>query len=170
MGLFCTDPFRDETETPPHPEDMGVHGKGLPSQAKEKETVNRFGADPFQDSKGPFDFFGTHLFQEEEAQLPFPCFNPSEEVEDPSRLLLGQSTRPDGLNDGRHLCLEEIFPTGESGLQSFVSSIPILITGVLGKNGLNEDIEKISPPLLPGNAAFPFQKMIDLAYLCFKLL
>jgi hypothetical protein len=163
MGLFCIHPFRDETKTSPHPEDMGVNGKGLPSQAKEKKAVNRFGTNPFEDPKGFLDLFGTHPFQEDEAQLPFPCFNPSEEVNDPSRLLSGQSTRPDGLNEGWHLCLEKIFPTGESGLQSLVGPIPIFIIGILGEYSLNEDIEKIGPPLPPGNAVFRFQKMMNLA-------
>jgi len=110
---------------------MSVNGKGLSSQTEEEETVNRFRANPFEAFKDLLDLFRTHLLQEEEVQLPFPFFNPSEDIEDASRLLLGQTTWSDGLNDRTRSCLKEIFPMGESGFQTLKRSIPISVVGIL---------------------------------------
>lgn len=131
MGLFCIHPLRNEAETFSYSEDMSVNGKGLSSHAEEQETVNRFRANPFEAFKSLLDLFRTHLLQKEEVQLPFPFFNPSEDIEDASRLLLGQTTRPNGLNDRPSSCLEDVFPIRESGLQPLIGPIPISVVGIL---------------------------------------
>jgi hypothetical protein len=38
MGLFRVQPLRNEAEAFPDPKDMGVHGKGLPSQTEKEKT------------------------------------------------------------------------------------------------------------------------------------
>jgi hypothetical protein len=58
----------------------------------------------------------------------------------------------------------------ELSLQSLVGSIPISIIGILGKNGLNEGIERIGSLRLPGNTISSFQKMADLFHLYFQSL
>jgi len=131
MGLLCIHSLWNEAETFSYSEDMSVNGKGLSSHAKKKETVNGLWSNALEATQRLLDLFGTHPLEEGKFQLPFPFFNPSEDIEDASRLLLGQTTRPDGLNDRTRSCLKEIFPMGESGFQTLKRSIPISVVGIL---------------------------------------
>jgi len=110
---------------------MSVNGKGLSSHAKKKETVNGLWSNALEATQHLLDLFGTHPLEEGKVQLPFPFFNPSEDIEDASRLLIGQTTRPNGLNDCPSSCLEDVFPIRESGLQPLIGPIPISVVGIL---------------------------------------
>ena len=61
MRLFCIHPLRNETETFPNPEHMGVYREGFSSKAKKEETVNGFRPNPFQASHHFMNLPGFHL-------------------------------------------------------------------------------------------------------------
>lgn len=131
MGFFCIHLVWNETHTFPHPEDMSINREGISSHSEKKEAMDGFGADPFEPLKGLLDLFGTHLFQEEKAQLPSPILKPLQDLANAPCFLLGQSARPDGLHNGACPCLEEIFPLRESGFQRMIGSISISVVRVL---------------------------------------
>lgn len=131
MGLFCIDPFWDDTQTLSHPEDMGINREGLSAHAKEKETVNGLWANAFEATQCLLYLFRTHPPEESEAEFSLAFLNPPQEIKNAPRFLIGQSTRSYGLNDRSRSCLEEIFPMREPTLQPMVGPIPILIVGVL---------------------------------------
>ena len=62
MGFFCIHFSWNETETLSYPEDMGIDGKRLPSQAKKKEAVNRLRANPLEAPQGLLNLLVAHLF------------------------------------------------------------------------------------------------------------
>ena len=62
MCLFSTHSLRDEAKTLPHSEDMSIHWESFSTHAKKKETVDGFGADPFQVANGFLNFIRIHLF------------------------------------------------------------------------------------------------------------
>ena len=55
---------------------------------------------------------------------------------------------------------------GKSFSQPLISPVPILIVGILRKNGLDENIQRISRTRSPGDAVMLFQKKSDLAQCC----
>jgi len=67
MRLFRVHPLRNETETFPNPEHMGVYREGLPSKAKKEEAMNGLGPDPFQAPHRFMNLAGFHLFQDGET-------------------------------------------------------------------------------------------------------
>jgi len=110
---------------------MSINGKGLSSHAKKKETVNGLWSNALEATQRLLDLFGTHPLEEGKAQFPLPFSYPSKEIQNASRLLLGQTTWSDGLNDRTRSCLKEIFPIRESGLQPLIGPIPISVVRVL---------------------------------------
>ena len=116
MCLFRAHSLRDETQPFPRSEDMGIHWESFSSHAKKKETVNGFGADPFQAPHGSLDFFRIHLSQKGKAHSSFAMFNPTEGLPDTPCFLFRQSPRSDGLNNSSRPCSEDIFPLWELGL------------------------------------------------------
>ena len=87
MRLLCVDLFGNESKAFPYSQNVSVNGKGLPSQTKEEQAVNRLGSNPFETPKGLLDLFLTHSFQESEAHLPFPLLEPLKDIHDTFRLL-----------------------------------------------------------------------------------
>src|SRR4030043_214060 len=162
MSLLCIDLFRNESKACPYSQNMRVNGKGFPSQTKEEQAVNRLGSNPFETPKGLLDLFLPHSFQESEAHLPFPLLEPLKDIHNTFRLLSCKSSRAKGFHNHPPLSVKDISPSGKLAFQSLVGPIPILVVGILGENGLNEDIQKISFPLPFGNSILPFQKSVDL--------
>ncbi len=161
MSLFCPHPFRNEPKALPDPKDMSIHRKGLSSQTKEKKAVKRFRTDPFQATDRFLDFFGIHLSQKGKAQCSFLFLDPTKNFSDPSRLLVSQPPWADSRNDRFRFRFENVLPAGESSFQSLISFVSILIVGVLRKNGLNENIERIPRRGPRGDAVLLFEKEGD---------
>ena len=88
--------------------------------------------------------------------------NPAKGLTDVLRLLIGQSGRPDGLNDCLHPCIKDVFPIWKLNFQSLERSISIQIIGVLGENGLDKDIERIVHLSIRRDSILSFQNLEDL--------
>ncbi len=62
MGLFETEPIRNQTQAFSHPENVGVNGESLPVESEQEETVKGFGPDSFEVPERFLDLFGGQLF------------------------------------------------------------------------------------------------------------
>jgi hypothetical protein len=169
MSFLCIDLLRNESKAFPHSQNMSVNGKGFPAQTKKEEAMNRLWSNPFEFPKALLDLFLAHPFQESEAHFPFPLPEPLKDIHDTLRLLSRKSPRAKGFHNHPPLSIEDIFPFGKLVFQSLVGPIPILVVGILRKNGLNEDIQQINFFLSFGNSIHPFQKGIDSLELSFRL-
>ena len=169
VSFLCINLLRNESKAFPYSQNMSVNGKGFPSQTKKEEAVNRLWSNPFEFPEGLLDLFLLHPFQESEAHLPFPLPEPLKDTHDTLRLLSRKSPRAKGFHNHPPLSVEDIFPSGKLVFQSLVGPIPILVVGILRKNGLNEDIQQINFFLSFGNSVRPFQKSIDSLDLSFRL-
>jgi len=67
MRLLCVHPLRNEAETCPDPEHMGVDREGFSSKAKKEETVNGLWPNPFKTSYRFVNLAGFHLLQDSET-------------------------------------------------------------------------------------------------------
>ncbi len=158
MSLLGIHLFWNETKTFPNPKDMSIHWKGLPPKTKEKETMKRFRADPFQGANHFLNFLRIHLFCEGKTQIPFPFFDPMKDFTDAPRLLFSQPTGLNGRNNRICFRPEDILPMGKTCFQSLIGFVPISIVGILGKNGLDEDIKGVPCKFPPWDSVLPFQK------------
>jgi len=131
MGLISIGPLRDETETFPYPQHMGVDRERFPSQTKKKEAMDRLGSNALQASHHLFDFLRIHPFQEIEAQRFIPFLDPSKDVADALRLLLRQAAGFDGLHHGIHFRLKHVLPLRKSPFQPLKSPIRIPVVRIL---------------------------------------
>jgi len=145
MCFFSIGLLRDEAETLPYPQHVGVDRKRLPSQTKKKEAMDRLRPDALQASHHLLDLLRIHLFQEIEVQRFIPSFEPSKDFANAFRLLSRQAARFDGLDHGIHFCLKHVLPQRKSLLQPLKGPVRIPVVRVLRQNGLHEDIEKVSP-------------------------
>lgn len=168
MGLLSIDLLRNKAEAFPNPQHMSINWKGIPSQAKKEDAVNGLWADPLKTSERLDDLFGAHPPEKTKAQPSFLSLDPLEDLSNAPCFLPSQSTRSNGLDDRARLCLEDIFPEGESTSQSPIGSVPIPIVRVLGENGLDEDVDGIGPSS-SRNPISPLQKLGDRLYLSSQL-
>ena len=131
MRFFSIGLLRDEAETFPHPQHMGVDRECLPSQTKKKEAMDRLGSNALQASHHFFDFLRIHLFQEIEAQRFILFLDPSKDVANALRLLSRQAAGLDGLHHGIHFRLKHVLPLRKSLFQPLKGPIRIPIVRIL---------------------------------------
>ena len=63
MCLFCIHPVWNNPEALSNPKDVGIHWKCFSSETEEKETMDGFWTNSFQNTHGLLDLLRTHLFQ-----------------------------------------------------------------------------------------------------------